>query len=288
MLKYSEIRPGGIAADQPLNELVKELKRSVVRMTEVAGGGYISQGLCSAEVIATLFYRLLRLDPQHPEWVNRDRFLLSVGHYAIGVYAAMGRLGYFDKAMLDTYSADGSEIEMIGSEITPGFEITGGSLGQGLSQGVGLAIGAKLRKHSWRTFVYMSDGELEEGQIWEAAMVAKHYKLDNLLLIVDVNGIQADGYIGDVTGVLPIAEKWEAFGWNVFNINGNDLDTVEQTVAKCFQPNGNPTIIIANTIMGNGVSLLHGRLDVHYVKWNAELSKQALLEIDSGGVSKHD
>jgi transketolase len=210
--------------------------------------------------------------------------LLSVGHYAIAVYAAMEKLGYFDKALLDTYSTDGSVIEMIGSELTPGFEITGGSLAQGLSQGVGLAIAAKLRNHPWRTVVFMSDGELEEGQTWEAAMVAKHHKLDNLLAIVDVNGMQADGRIEDVTGILPIAEKWQAFGWNVIEIDGNHLDAVITAVEDCFKPNGKPTMIVSNTVMGNGVSQLHGKLDVHYVKWSPEQSIQALSEISGKGV----
>lgn len=286
MLKYNDVTPGGIAAEMPLDELVLDMKRSVIRMTEAAGGGYISQGLCSAEVIAVIFYRLLRLDPANPGWKERDRFLLSVGHYAIAVYAAMEKLGFFNAEMLDTYSADGSAMEMIGSEITPGFEITGGSLAQGLSQGVGLAIAAKLRNHPWRTIVYMSDGELEEGQTWEAAMVAKHHKLDNLLAIVDVNGVQADGRIEDVTGILPIAEKWQAFGWNVLEIDGNNLDIVMRTLQNCFIPHGKPTIIVANTIMGNGVSRLHGKPDVHYVKWANENTIQALAELAREGEDK--
>ncbi|WP_167859471.1 transketolase [Paenibacillus cymbidii] len=283
MLNYNEVRPGGIVADEPLEELVKELKRSVVRMTEAAGGGYIAQGFCSAEVMATLFYRVLRLDPHDSDWADRDRFLLSVGHYAIAVYAAMEKLGFFDKAMLDTYSADGSVIEMIGSEMTPGIEITGGSLAQGLSQGVGLAIAAKLRGHVWRTVVYMSDGELEEGQTWEAAMVAGHHKLDNLLVVVDVNGVQADGRIEDVTGILPIAEKWQAFGWRVLEIDGNDLQVVLESLTGGFAPDGRPTIVVANTIMGNGVSSLHGKPDVHYVRWTPEQSADALREIAGEG-----
>jgi transketolase len=286
MLDYISVRQGGVAADLPLDELISALKRSVIRMTEAAGGGYISQGLGSAEMMAAIFYRILRLDPGNPEWENRDRFLLSVGHYAISVYAAMMKLGFFEESLLDTYSADGSIIEMIGSEITPGFEITGGSLSQGLSQGVGLAIAAKLRKHPWKTIVFMSDGELEEGQTWEAAMVAKHHKLDNLLAIVDVNGMQADGKIGDVAGILPIAEKWEAFGWNVIEIDGNDIDAVMHTLEQAIPANGKPTIIVSHTIVGNGVSLLHGKHDVHYVKWSKEQSVIAYADLTKGKVNQ--
>ncbi|WP_165452199.1 transketolase [Paenibacillus thalictri] len=275
------IRPGGSAFDKPLDELLLNLKKNVFRMAEAAGGGYVSQGLCAAEMVAALFYRVLRLDPNHPEWPDRDRFLLSVGHYAIGVYAAMAELGFFPPEKLDTYSMDGSELEMIGSEITPGVEITGGSLGQGLSQGIGLALGAKLRNQPWRVYVLMSDGELEEGQTWEAAMVAKHHKLDQLTVIVDVNDMQADGRIGDVTGILPIAEKWQAFGWNVIEMNGNDIDSVLKALQNSAVVKDLPTVIIANTIMGNGVSFLADRTDVHYVKWSHEQTQLAIADLEA-------
>lgn len=283
MLDYAAVRPGGKAADVPLDELILEMKRAVIRMTEAAGGGYLAQGLGSAEVIAALFYRTLRLDPEHPEWDNRDRFLLSVGHYAMAVYAALARLGYFEERLLDSYSADGSMLEMIGSERTPGFEITGGSLSQGLSQGVGLAMAAKLRNYPWRTIVYMSDGELEEGQTWEAAMVAAHHQLDNVLAIVDVNGMQADGRIEEVTGLLPIADKWHAFGWQVTEIDGNNIEEVMHALRHAVPAHGKPTIIVAHTVMGNGVSSLHGKPDVHYVKWSREQSEQAWAELCHAG-----
>jgi len=280
--EYEAVLPGGCAAGTPIETLVSELKRRVVRMAAAAGGGYVAQGLGSAEMVATLFYRTLRLKPDEPEWPLRDRFLLSVGHYAIGVYAALSRLGFFTDDELDTYSADGSLIEMIGSERTPGFEMTGGSLAQGLSQGVGLALAAKLRGHAWRTVVYMSDGELEEGQTWEAAMVAKHHKLDNLLAIVDVNGMQADGNIDHVTGVLPIAEKWQAFGWQVIEIDGNHLQAVDRALDEAFRSAGRPTIIVAHTIPGSGVSELQGKTDVHYVRWTKEQSDAACRELAEG------
>jgi transketolase len=288
ILEYAAFQPGGSVAHVPLQELILDLKRAVIRMTEAASGGYVAQGIGSAEVVAALFYRTLRLDPTNPEWLHRDRFLLSVGHYAISMYAAMSKLGYFDESMLDTYSQDGSFIEMIGSEITPGFEITGGSLSQGLSQGVGLAIAAKLRNYPWRTVVYISDGELEEGQLWEAAMVASHHKLDNLLAIIDVNDVQADGKIGEVTGIKPIAEKWLAFGWNMLEIDGNDIQAVMEALQNSFVANGKPTVIVANTIIGNGISFLHGRTDVHYIKWTKDQSDQALQELLHVEVSVND
>lgn len=282
-LEYAAAKPGGPLAEEPLERLVAELKRTVVRMTEAAGGGYIAQGLGSAEVMAVLFFRYLRLRAEEPDWPNRDRFLLSVGHYAIGVYAAMAKLGFYSDELLDTYSADGSAIEMIGSETTPGFEITGGSLSQGLSQGVGLALAARLRSHPWKTVVYMSDGELEEGQTWEAAMTARHHRLDNLLVIVDVNGMQADGRIGDVTGIWPIADKWRAFGWEVFEIDGHVTGDIVEALHSAGRTNGRPSVLIASTIPGHGVSFLHGRTDIHYMKWSEDQSARALTDLAAAG-----
>ncbi|MCL6443110.1 MAG: transketolase [Alicyclobacillus sp.] len=263
----------------PLAELVLDMKKSVFRMAEAAGGGYVGQGLCAAEVVATLFFRVLRLDPANVEWEDRDRFILSVGHYAIAVYAAMERLGYFPSALLDTYSADGGALEMIATEATPGIEVGGGSLGQGLSQAIGLALSARLRKKPWRVYVLMSDGELEEGQTWEAAMLAAHYRLSNLTVIVDVNDVQADGFLADVTAVHPIPEKWAAFGWRTLEIDGNDLNQVERALLIDSTGDGRPTVIIARTKIGNGVSFLEGRPDIHYIRWNKEQTERAMQEI---------
>lgn len=263
----------------PLPELVLGLKRSVFHMAESAGGGYVAQGLCAAEVVAVLFYRVLRINPADLDWAERDRFLLSVGHYAIVVYAALDRLGVFSPTMLDTYSADGGVLEMIATEMTPGIEVGGGSLGQGLSQGIGLALSAKRRGKTWRVFVLMSDGELEEGQTWEAAMVAVHHSLDNLTVIVDVNDVQADGFLRQVTGIHPIAEKWRAFGWATTVIEGNDIGAVEAALTDPPAEPGKPRVIVAHTEMGHGVSFLAGRPDVHYVRWSHEQTEAALQEI---------
>ncbi|SDI34822.1 transketolase [Alteribacillus persepolensis] len=262
----------------PLEDLVIALKKSVFEMGRAAGGGYIGQGLCSAEMIAALFFRKLRLDPENFNNPVRDRFLLSTGHYAISIYAAMAQLGMIDKQLLDYYSADGSPLEMIGSETTPGLEIGGGSLGQGLSRGIGHALSAKLRNHSWKTYVYMSDGEMQEGQVWEAAMVASHHGLDNLILIIDNNGMQVEGKINQITSIDPIVDKWKIFGWNVKEINGNNLSEVMNAL-ETIPENNKPTVIISNTIMGNGISFLHDREDAHYVKWSEENHVKAISEL---------
>ncbi len=275
------IKPGGAARHMPMEELILDYKRSVFRMAEAAGGGYIAQALSNAEVFAALFYRVLRLDPDNPKWEGRDRFLLSVGHYVMGVYATLAKIGYFKEELLDTYSEDGSILEMISTEYTPGIEISGGSLAQGLSQGVGLALAGKLRNAPWRVYVMISDGELQEGQTWEAAMVANHHHLDNLTVILDYNGAQVDGEL--FSGILPIAEKWKAFGWNVIEVNGNDSERVLHVLQKEVTPNGMPTIMVSKTVMGNGVSFLHGKPDVHYVKWSKELTDIALEEMITAG-----
>lgn len=262
-----------------LKDFVYEIKKSVLQMGISAGGGYIGQGIGSAEVISALFCKELRLDPKDPTNPNRDRFLLSTGHYAISIYAAMAELGLIPKELLKYYSADGTTLEMIGSEITPGLEIGGGSLGQGLSRGVGHALSAKLRKNSWNTYVYMSDGELQEGQVWEAAMVASHQKLDNLICVVDYNGLQIDGNVGEVTNMDHMIQRWESFGWNAKSIDGNNLTEVIESL-NSIEKNEKPTIIISNTIIGNGISFLHGREDVHYVKWNENDHEKALKELE--------
>ncbi|RSL31459.1 transketolase [Salibacterium salarium] len=268
----------GRIAQIPLEELVIELKKSVFDMGKAAGGAYIGQGLCSAEMIAALFFRKLRLYPDNPNNAKRDRFLLSTGHYAISIYAAMAHLGILDRDLLKYYSADGTTLEMIGSEVTPGLEIGGGSLGQGLSRGVGHALAGKLRDYSWKTYVYMSDGEMQEGQVWEAAMVASHHELDNLILIIDNNGMQVEGFVDKVTSMAPVLDKWKAFGWNVQEIDGNNLSEVT-TALDSVPENNKPTVIISNTIMGNGISFLHGREDAHYVKWSEEDHVKALSEL---------
>ena len=205
---------------------VLEIKRGVFRQAEASGGGYLGQGLGIAEIAAALYFHQLRVDPARPDWPDRDRFVLSPGHYTLAFYAALALRGFFPASLLDTSSADGSPLELISTESTPGIEVGGGSLGQGLSQGVGMALAARRRGAAWRTYVLTSDGELEEGQTWEAAMVAGHFHLENLTAFVDVNGMQVDGRVTSVATVEPVAEKWAAFGWHVSEIDGNDLSAV--------------------------------------------------------------
>lgn len=278
-MEYAMLESKPSISKKEIENFSMKLKKSVLQMGLSAGGGYIGQGIGSAEMISALFCKKLRLDAENPLNPNRDRFLLSTGHYAISTYAAMAELDLIPKELLKYYSADGTTLEMIGSEVTPGLEIGGGSLGQGLSRGVGHALTARLRNQPWQVYVYMSDGELQEGQVWEAAMVASHQKLDNLLLVIDYNGLQVEGKVEEITNMENMIQRWQAFGWNAVEINGNDLTEVIEALDS-VQKNGKPTVIIAKTVIGNGISFLHGREDVHYVKWTESDHKIALHDIE--------
>lgn len=267
-----------------LTEKKMKIIEHVFQMAESAGGGYVAQSLSSLEMVAALYGHALRLDPRDPDWPLRDRLLLSVGHYAVVLYAAMMELGQLDTELIPKYSADGSILEMIGCEFTPGMEITGGSLGQGLSRGVGLALAGKLSDAPWRVYVLMSDGEMEEGQTWEAAMVAAHHRLDHLILIVDANGVQADGYTRDVAALEPLSDKWRAFGWEVAEIDGNDMEQVVAALDQAREAQGRPFVILSRTQMGNGVPFLAEHADVHYVKWDRERTEQATKSLQEGRI----
>jgi transketolase len=255
------------------------IRHHVVTMAQAAGGGYVGQGLSAAELMSALYYRELRRDPTNLAWPERDRMLLSAAHYGMPVYAIMAEDGIVSRADLLTHCADGSLLEMIAEERSPGVEITGGSLGQGTSIGIGMALSARLRRTNWRVYVYESDGPCEEGQIWEAALVAAHHKLDNLCLIIDANGRQVDGAVADVLNIEPLADKWRAFGWQTVEIDGHDLPQILEAVDRAKSTMGQPTVIIARTRMGKGVSFLESRAECHYVRWRPGEAEQALAEI---------
>src|SRR5258708_4716524 len=211
---------------QGLEACARRLRLHVLRMAEVVGQGYVGQGLDIADLLAVLYFHEMRYDPKRLDWPDRDRFVLSIGHYSIGLYAALAEAGVFPLEELDTYGADGSRLEMSGSEATPGFEMTGGSLGQGLSQAVGMALGVRLDGRAARVFNLLSDGELQEGATWEAAMAGAHYHLDNLFCFIDCNNQQADGPPRKIMGIEPVHAKWAAFGWHTQRVEGNDVDAL--------------------------------------------------------------
>ena len=258
------------------------IRRYAVRMGEVQGQGYIGQALGWAEVLAVAYCHAMQLRPDDPHWEGRDRFLLSHGHYAIAHYAALIEVGVIPESELETYGSDDSRLPMSGmATYTPGMEMSGGSLGQGLVIAIGMALGLKQKRN--RAFVYnsMSDGELDEGATWEAAMAASHHGLDNLVCLVDVNNQQADGPSKKVMGFEPLADKWQAFGWHVLRVDGNDLEAVVQAFdeARSFQE-AKPRVILLDTLMGKGIPFLEEREKNHFIRVEPPEWQQALNVLD--------
>lgn len=260
------------------------MRRHVLHMAEIVGQGYVGQGLGIADLLATLYFGELRFDPANPKWPDRDRFVLSIGHYAIGLYAALAEAGIILLAELDTYGADGSRLEMSAPETTPGVELTGGSLGHGLTQAVGMALGLRLDGKSARVFNLLSDGECQEGSTWEAAMAGAHHKLDNLIAFIDCNNQQADGAPARVMGIEPIDKKWEAFGWHTQRINGNDPAAILRSLAAVKAAPGRPHAIVLDTLMGRGVPLFEQREKNHFIRVSPDewsVARQQLEEAAS-------
>lgn len=259
----------------------KILRRHVLRMAEVVGQGYVGQGLGIADLLAVLYFHEMRFDPKRLDWPERDRFVLSIGHYSIGLYAALAEAGVFPIGELDTYGSDGSRLEMAGSEITPGFEMTGGSLGHGLSQAIGMALGLRMDHPGSYVYNLLSDGELQEGSTWEAAMSGAHYKLDHLFAFVDCNNQQADGAPAKVMGIEPVHEKWAAFGWDTQRINGNDPAAILNAIQQAKKVSGKPHAIILDTLMGKGVPIFEEREKNHFIRVEPEewLTAREQLEL---------
>lgn len=259
------------------------IRRYALRMGEVQGQGYIGQALGIADVLAVAYCHALRLRAEDPAWPQRDRFLLSHGHYAIAHYAAMIEAGLLPESELETYGGDDSRLPMSGmASYTPHMEISGGSLGQGLSIGVGMALG--LRHQGLGAYVYnsMSDGELDEGSTWEAVMSAAHHGLDNLICLVDINNQQADGPSGQVMKFEPLQDKWRAFGWHVQRVDGNNLAAVVNAFDEARHlKSAQPRVILFDTLMGKGIAFLESRDKNHFIRVDPPEWQQALALHDS-------
>jgi transketolase len=266
-----------------LSERAYRIRRYALRMGEVQGQGYIGQALGMADILAVAYGYALNFRPDDPEWEGRDRFLLSHGHYAIAFYAALIEAGIIPEDELETYGCDDSRLPMSGmASYTPGMEISGGSLGQGLIIAVGMALGLRQKKNPAFVYNCMSDGELDEGSTWEAAMSASHFGLSNLITLVDVNNQQADGQSTKVLGFEPLVDKWEAFGWHVQRINGNDLGAVVAAFdAARALPEAKPRVILFDTKMGKGVRFLEEREKNHFMQVAASEWTQALELLDA-------
>ena len=267
-----------------LSDRARNIRRLALRMGEVQGQGYIAQALGMADILAVAYGHALRYRADDPKWEGRDRFLLSHGHYAIALYAALIDAGILPEEELETYGADDSRLPMSGmASYTPGMEMSGGSLGQGLTIAVGMALGLRQKRNPAFVYNSMSDGELDEGSTWEAALAASHHGLSNLIVLVDLNNQQADAHSNKVMGFEPLADKWTAFGWHVQRIDGNDIDAVREAFDSARNHNRpQPRVILFDTKMGKGVPFLEAREKNHFMRVEPPEWQAALRALDSG------
>ena len=272
----------GLSAEQnrELNIMACRIRTDIVEMLNKSGSGHTGGSLSAADIVTALYFHKLKHDPKNPGWPERDRFILSKGHAAPVLYAALARSGYFPVDELSTLRKLGSRLQgHPDSKKLPGVEVSTGSLGQGLSMANGIALAARLDKKEYRVYALLGDGELQEGQVWEAAMTAAHYGLDNLTAIVDNNGLQIDGACADVMCVDPIGDKFRAFGWDVAEIDGHDMAAIVDALDRACTHRGRPSAIIARTIKGKGCSLFEGKVEFHGTTPSDEELKVALEEI---------
>ncbi len=263
-----------------LEAMAKQLRRDVITMIATAGSGHPGGSLSAADIVTALYFKAMHHDPKNPQWPERDRFVLSKGHAAPILYAALAECGYFPVEELSTLRKLGSRLQgHTDRTLTPGVEMSAGSLGQGLSYGIGMALSGRLDRKDYRVYVFLGDGECDEGQVWEAAMFAPHHKMDNITAIVDHNDLQLDGRVCDIMGLEPLTDKWRAFNWNVLEINGHDMKQILQALKKAGEVKEKPTVIIAHTIKGKGVSFMEGNVDFHGKAPSPQETEQALKEL---------
>ncbi len=267
-----------------LKKQAKLIRVEILKMLTLAGSGHTGGSLSAADIVTALYFSKMRHKPDDPGWRERDRFILSKGHAAPLLYAVLAMAGYFDTTALKTLRKLGSPLQGHPcSRVLPGVEISTGSLGQGLSVSNGIAIGLKMDKLSSRVYCLLGDGETQEGQVWEAAMTAAHYKLDNLCAIIDLNGLQIDGPVSKVKAIEPVASKWSAFGWNVIDIDGHDMKEILEALDEAETVKGKPSVILAHTIKGKGVSFFEGKVEYHGIAPTPEELEEALREMEAHG-----
>jgi len=261
-------------------DLTKTIRRHIVKMTNHAGSGHPGGSLSATELLTILFFEHMNVDPKNPQWSERDCFFLSKGHCTPVYYSVLAEKGFFPVEELMTFrDVDGRLHGHPCSEHCPGVDVSSGSLGQGLSVANGVALAAKLDGKSRRAYVMIGDGELQEGQVWEAAMTTPHYNLDNVCAIIDWNKIQLDDYVENVKGVGDLAGKWRAFSWHVIEIDGHNMDEVDAAFREAKETKGKPTAILAHTIKGKGISFMENTHKWHGLAPNAEELEQALKEL---------
>ncbi|MFP4000631.1 MAG: transketolase [Thermoplasmata archaeon] len=260
-----------------LEEIARKIRVHVVESTHEAGSGHPGGSLSATDILTALYFEIMNHRPDEPEWPQRDRLVLSKGHAAPALYGALAESGYFPVEELMTLRKLGSRLQGHPSvKATPGVDASTGSLGQGLSIAAGMALAAKLDRDAYKVFTICGDGELQSGQIWEAAMFASHNKLDNLIVFLDRNKLQIDGSTEEVMSIEPIVSKWNSFGWHVLEINGHDMEEIVDAVGRADEVHGEPTLIVAHTIKGKGVPFMEGSLAFHGKAANDEQLEIAL------------
>ena len=267
-----------------LMKTANEVRKGIVTSVHSAKAGHPGGSLSAADLFTYLYFEELNVDPKDPKKADRDRFVLSKGHTAPGLYAALAEKGFFPKEDLITLRHTGSYLQgHPDMKCIPGVDMSSGSLGQGVSAAVGMAIAAKISGDDYRVYTLLGDGEIQEGQVWEAAMLASHHKLDNLLVIVDNNNLQIDGVITNVNSPYPIDKKFEAFNFHVINIDGNDFDQIDAAFKEAKSVKGRPTVIIAKTVKGKGVSFMENQAGWHGKAPNDEEFKIAMADLEKAG-----
>jgi transketolase len=261
------------------DELAKNMRLHALQMIHEAKASHIGSALSICDIVATLYANVLKVDPDNPNWDSRDRFILSKGHACVAVYAALAEKGFFNKEDLKNYGKDHSYLMNHISHKVPGVEFSTGALGHGLSFGVGKALSAKMNNSDWKTFVLMSDGEIAEGSNWEALMFASHHKLDNLTAIIDYNKLQSLDTVENTLNIEPLAQKFDSFGWSVKEVDGHDHNALTNALNVSSWNDKKPSIIIAHTTKGKGVSFMENSIDWHYKSTTTEQHDQAISEI---------
>ncbi len=267
-----------------LTEIANNLRKVVLKSANNAGTGHVGGSLSEIDILTALYFSVLNIDPSNPDWESRDRFILSKGHASLGLYSVLAERGYFSKELLDTFDQTGTKLQgHPDMNKCPGIDFSTGSLGQGLSIGIGISIGAELRKKNFKTFVLIGDGESQEGQVWEALMYAGVRKVKNLVAIFDYNKVQLSSMIQDNIDLEPFAEKISAFNWNVIEMNGHDMGPLESSLKKAYHlSGGGPVAVIAHTIKGKGVSFMENKFEWHGKAPDSRQLAEALAELEGG------
>ncbi len=265
---------------EDLKQMAATIRCDIIEMICTAQAGHPGGSLSAADIVTALYFRLMRLDPKNPDWPDRDRFILSKGHACPVWYAALAERGFFDKSHLGTLRRLNSILQGHPDMLkTPGIDMTAGSLGHGLSAGLGMALSGKLQRKDYHVWVVIGDGESQEGSIWEAAMAAAKWKVDNLTAILDRNHLQNDDCVDDLMPIEPVADKWRAFGWNLLEIDGHQMEAIVEALEAAKSHKGSPTMIIAHTVKGKGVSFMENVCEWHGKAPGEEEADKALNEI---------